>query len=84
MQRISIQRNWDRSASTYISGMQANWASGILTMARKPRWNLGIRGGILGGARLLVAVEDYGAGSDERNRAGCKRNLVIAVGLLLR
>jgi hypothetical protein len=26
------------------------------------RWDLGVRGGILGGARLLMAVEDHGAG----------------------
>jgi len=54
--RDPIERLQDIEASLRTSGAT------IVHGGEYDRWDLGVRGGILGGARLLMAAEDHGAG----------------------
>jgi len=53
--RDPIERLQDIEASLRASGAT------IVHGSEYDRWDLGVRGGILGGARLLMAAEDHGA-----------------------
>jgi O-antigen biosynthesis protein len=64
------------------ASLRASGAS-IVHGGEYDRWDLGVRGGILGGARLLMAVEDHGAGKQFvrfRSWPVCSH---AAIGLLL-
>ena len=48
---------------TRIEFMRSTLGSDVLCGGPFDRWDLALRGGLFGGARLLVAVEDHGAGN---------------------
>jgi GT2 family glycosyltransferase len=54
-----------RSAASWLQRVEAALVSNpgrVLRGGRFDRWDLGLRGSVLGGARLLMAIEEHGGG----------------------
>ena len=76
---------WQDGAERLLSLEAAIRALGAIVVrgSEYDRWDLEVRGGVLGGARVLMAVEDHGGGQQLVRLAAWPRCSVIGIGSAL-